>query len=111
MNRPPLAYLTAYMQFACGIILLVGYFGLLALLFLGRPAIPDNMVELAKTLAIGLTGAIGLLFAFLYLRSRVDGPPDPAHTTTTQTIESVTTPALPINTAEPAPTPAKPTGD
>jgi hypothetical protein len=61
-------------------------------------------------LAIGLTGAIGLLFAFLYLRSRVDGPPDPAHTTITQTTESVTTPTPVIPPAEPAPTPAKPPG-
>lgn len=83
------------MQFTCAIILLLGYFGLLYLMFLGRPSIPENMVELAKTLAIGLTGAIGLLFAFLYLRSRVDGPPDPATTTTTSTTQTTTLPTPP----------------
>jgi hypothetical protein len=99
------------MQFACGIILLVGYFGLLVLLFLGRPTIPDNMVELAKTLAIGLTGAIGLLFAFLYLRSRVDGPPDPATTTTTSTTQSTTLPTPPAQPVIiPTPTIQSPAG-
>jgi len=91
MSRAPLSYITAYLQFTVAIIFLIGYFGLLAVLFLGNATIPTELLELAKTLAVGLSGALGLLFAFLYLRSRTDGPPDPA-TTTTQ-LTQVTTPS------------------
>lgn len=92
MNRPPLPYITAYLQFAVAILFMLGYFFLLWTLFTGSPVIPENLLELAKTIAIGMTNALGLLFAFLYLRSRVDGPPDPEQTTTKQVTESVTTP-------------------
>lgn len=99
MSRPPLSYLTAYLQFVVAVLFIVGYFGFLALLFLGQAKVADNLLELGKTLAVGLSGALGLLFAFLYLRSRIDGPPDPATTTMTQTTETVTTPSGPLQTA------------
>jgi len=92
MSRAPLSYWTAYLQSTVAILFMVGYFAMMAILFLGYATIPDNLLELAKTLAIALTNAMGLLFAFLYLRSRQDGPPDPATTTTTQTTQSVTKP-------------------
>jgi hypothetical protein len=92
MSRPPLSYITAYLQCAVSIIFLIGYFGLLAVLFLGNASIPADLLELAKTLSIGLSGALGLLFAFLFLRQRVDGPPDLANTTMTQTTQTTTAP-------------------
>lgn len=95
MNRAPLSYWTAYLQAGVAILFMVGYFAMMAILFLGYATIPDNLLELAKTLAIALTNAMGLLFAFLYLRSRQDGPPDPSTTTTTQTTQSVTKPTTP----------------
>lgn len=95
MNRAPLTYWTAYLQSAVAILFMVGYFAMMAILFLGFATIPDNLLELAKTLAIALTNAMGLLFAFLYLRSRQEGPPDPSTTTTTTTQQTVTTPSLP----------------
>jgi hypothetical protein len=95
MSRPPLSYITAYLQFSVAILFLIGYFGLLAILFLGTSRLAPELMELGKTLAVGLSGALGLLFAFLFLRSRVDGPPDPATTTTVQTTQSTTTPAIP----------------
>lgn len=91
-SRAPLSYITAYLQFTIAVIFIIGYFGFLALLFIGKPSIPDNLVELGKTLAIGLSGALGLLFAFLYLRSRPDVQPDPATTTIKQTTQTETTP-------------------
>jgi hypothetical protein len=93
LNRPPLSYLTAYLQFTIAVLFLVGYFGFLAMLFLVESKISPDLLELGKTLAVGLSGALGLLFAFLYLRSRTDGPPDPA-TTTTQ-LTQTTTPSNP----------------
>jgi hypothetical protein len=87
---------------------LVGYFGMMTILFMGWANIPDNLLELAKTLAIALTNAMGLLFAFLYLRSRQDGPPDPSTTTTTQTTQSVTKPTTPETTRHAESTPASP---
>jgi hypothetical protein len=98
--RAPLSYITAYLQFTVAVIFMLGYFGFLALLFFGKAVIADNLIELGKTLAIGLSGALGLLFAFLFLRSRVDGPPDPATTTTTQKTETVTTPTPSVTTSE-----------
>lgn len=103
MNRPPLSYLTAYLQFAVAILFLLGYFGFLYMLFLVESKISTDLLELGKTLAVGLSGALGLLFAFLYLRSRTDGPPDPA-TTTTQ-LTQTTTPSAPTgDTHAPQPT-------
>jgi hypothetical protein len=101
MSRAPLSYLTAYLQFTVAVIFLLGYFALLYCIFVGKPAIPENLLELAKTLAIGLTNALGLLFAFLYLRSRVDGPPDPATTTIKQTTETETLPSIPKSEEKP----------
>jgi hypothetical protein len=95
VNRTPLPHLTAYLQFTIAVLFLLGYFGFLAMLFLVESKISTDLLELGKTLAVGLSGALGLLFAFLYLRSRVDGPPDPAHTTTTTTQETVTLPSKP----------------
>jgi hypothetical protein len=94
-SRPPLSYITAYLQFAVAIVFLIGYFALLGVLFLAHASIPAELLELAKTLAVGLSGALGLLFAFLFLRSRTDGPPDPA-TTTTQ-LTQTTTPSEPTH--------------
>jgi hypothetical protein len=96
MNRPPLSYITAYLQCAVAIIFLIGYFGFLVMLFSGKANIDPEMAELGKTLAVGLSGALGLLFAFLYLRSRIDGPPDPARTTIDQTTVTKTVPEEPI---------------
>lgn len=93
MNRAPLAYLTAYLQSAIALLFLVGYFVMMAMLFMGWAKIPDNLLELAKTLAIALTNSMGLLFAFLYLRSRTDGAPDPATTSTQLTQITTPTPA------------------
>jgi hypothetical protein len=93
-SRAPLSYITAYLQFTIAVIFIIGYFGFLCLLFIGKPSIPDNLIELGKTLAIGLSGALGLLFAFLYLRARVDGVPDPATTTIKQTTETETLPSV-----------------
>lgn len=106
MSRAPLSYWTAYLQSSVAILFMIGYFAMMAILFLGYATIPDNLLELAKTLAIALTNAMGLLFAFLYLRSRQDGPPDPSTTTTTQTTQSVTKPSTPEThpNAEPTPT-------
>jgi hypothetical protein len=95
VNRAPLAYLTAYLQSAVALLFLVGYFVMMAMLFTGRAKIPDNLLELAKTLAIALTNSMGLLFAFLYLRSRTDGAPDPATTTTQLTQTTVPIPGAP----------------
>jgi predicted membrane-bound dolichyl-phosphate-mannose-protein mannosyltransferase len=75
MSRPPLSYLTAYLQFTIAVLFLLGYFGFLAMLFLVESKISEELTELGKTLAVGLSGALGLLFAFLYLRSRAE--PDP----------------------------------
>jgi hypothetical protein len=94
-QRAPLSYITAYLQFTVAVIFMFGYFGFLALLFFGKAVIADNLIELGKTLAIGLSGALGLLFAFLYLRSRVDSEPDPATTSVTQTTPSAQLPATP----------------
>jgi len=91
--RAPLSYITAYLQFTVAVIFMIGYFGFLSLLFFGKAVISENLIELGKTLAIGLSGALGLLFAFLYLRSRVDTQPDPATTSITQTTETVTAPS------------------
>lgn len=103
MTRPraPLSYITAYLQFTVAVIFMLGYFAFLAMLFLGQAKIADNLTELGKTLAVGLSGALGLLFAFLYLRSRVDGPPDPATTTTRQTTETETLPTVKTPAEEP----------
>jgi hypothetical protein len=109
MNRAPLSYWTAYLQSAVALIFLLGYFAMMGILFLGWAQIPDNLLELAKTLAIALTNAMGLLFAFLYLRSRQDGPPDPSTTTTTQTTQTVTKPTTPETTSHAQPTPPSPT--
>jgi hypothetical protein len=95
MTRAPLTYWTVYLQTAVALIFMLGYFAMMAILFLGFATIPDNLLELAKTLAIALTNAMGLLFAFLYLRSRQEVPVDPSTTTVTQTTQSVTTPTLP----------------
>lgn len=108
MNRPPLSYLTAYLQFTIAVLFLLGYFGFLAILFLGRANVPDNLLELGKTLAVGLSGALGLLFAFLYLRSRVDSAPDPATTTITSSTEMVTTPSKPTGATNETTLPIEP---
>jgi hypothetical protein len=110
MRRAPLSYWTAYLQSTVAILFMLGYFSMMAILFLGYATIPDNLLELAKTLAIALTNAMGLLFAFLYLRSRQDGPPDPSTTTTTQTTQSVTKPTTPETPshAEPSPPTLRP---
>ena len=90
-SRAPLPYLVAYLQTTIAVLFILGYFGFLAVLFLGGAKIADNLLELGKTLAVGLSGALGLLFAFLYLRSREAGAPDP--TTTTTQISQTTTPS------------------
>jgi len=101
-NRAPLPYLTAYLQSAVAIIFLFGYFGFLAILFLGNVKIQAELLELGKTLAVGLSGALGLLFAFLYLRSREQGTPDP-NTTTTSTQTTTTPTPSPLSPAPPEP--------
>jgi hypothetical protein len=94
--RAPLPYLTAYLQTAVAVLFILGYFGFLGILFLGGAKIADNLLELGKTLAVGLSGALGLLFAFLYLRSREAGTPDPTTTTTsTQTTTTPTSSSIP----------------
>jgi hypothetical protein len=93
-NRAPLPYLTAYLQFTIAIMFMLGYFGFLAILFLGHVTIQSDLLELGKTLAVGLSGALGLLFAFLYLRSREQGTPDPG--TTTSTVSSTSAPSAPL---------------
>jgi hypothetical protein len=92
-NRAPLQYLTAYLQTTIAIMFMIGYFGFLAILFLGHVTIQPDLLELGKTLAVGLSGALGLLFAFLYLRSREQGSADPG--TTTSTVSSTSTPTQP----------------
>lgn len=105
MSRPPLSYVTAYLQSLVAIIFILGYFGLVYCVFFSKAVIPDNLLELAKNLVISLTNAMGLLFAFLYLRSRVDGPPDPATTTTTTSTQTRTTPSPGDPDAKPETTP------
>ena len=90
-GRVPLPYLTAYLQMIIAVMFLLGYFGFLAILFLGNVKIQADLMELGKTLAVGLSGALGLLFAFLYLRSREAGQADPG--TTTTSTQSTTIPA------------------
>jgi hypothetical protein len=99
-QRAPLSYITAYLQFTIAVIFMIGYFGFLYVLFTGRAVIAADLIELGKTLAIGLSGALGLLFAFLYLRSRVDSQPDPATTTIKQTTETETLPSIKREPAE-----------
>jgi hypothetical protein len=106
-QRAPLSYITAYLQFTVAVIFMLGYFAFLAMLFLGQAKIADNLTELGKTLAVGLSGALGLLFAFLYLRSRVDSTPDPATTTIKQTTETETLPSVPPPT-DPTKVPKEP---
>jgi hypothetical protein len=111
-QRAPLSYITAYLQFTVAVLFMVGYFGFIALLFFGKAKISQDLIELGKTLAVGLSGALGLLFAFLFLRSRIDSPPDPATTRTRQTIETETLPTAgaarldlkpPVTDAPPSP--------
>jgi hypothetical protein len=94
-GRTPLGYITAYLQFTIAILFMLGYFGFLAILFLGHVTIQSDLLELGKTLAVGLSGALGLLFAFLYLRSREAGQADPG--TTTTSTQSTTIPGAPLN--------------
>jgi hypothetical protein len=105
MSRPPLSYITAYLQSLIALIFLIGYFGLVYCVFISKTVIPENLLELAKMMVISLTNALGLLFAFLYLRSRVDGPPDPATTTTTTSTSTRTTPSPGDPNAKPETTP------
>jgi hypothetical protein len=100
-DRAPLAYLTAYLQMTIAIILLLGYFVIIGIIIAGRAQIPDNLLELTKTLAIILTNAIGLMIAFLYLRQRTDGTPDPATTTTVSTTQQTTAPTVPPPAGQP----------
>jgi len=94
-GRVPLPYVTAYLQFTIAVMFLMGYFSFLAVLFLGNVKIQADLLELGKTLAVGLSGALGLLFAFLYLRSREAGQADPG--TTISSTQSTTIPGAPLN--------------
>jgi hypothetical protein len=96
-GRVPLPYLTAFLQIIIAVIFMFGYFGFLAILFLGHVTIQSDLLELGKTLAVGLSGALGLLFAFLYLRSREAGQADPGTTTSSVQSTTIPVPGVPPN--------------
>lgn len=62
--------LTAAMQFALTAIFLVGYFGIVAVVLLGRATLPSEQIRLAELLLVALTTILPQIISYWFARQR-----------------------------------------